>query len=161
MKPALASGRATPHLDVMTDPTHPHPDLADLRPRGAIGQWSDRVKALALLVLLACAGVLAGLGGGEGDRAREGLTTSGPGLRATLSETPATLAALPDEQRHVDLSGGDDPPPAKVVAVSLPWLLFPVTLNRAPLSQVIVGPAMARAGHAARMPTGPPTELSV
>jgi hypothetical protein len=144
----------------MTDPAHLHPDLADPRPRGAIGQWSDRVKALALLVLLACAGVLAGLGGGEGDRAREGLTASGPGLRATLSEAPATLAALPDEQRRADLSGGDDTPPGKVVAVNPPWMPVPVTLDRAPLSPVILGPAMARMGHAARMPTGPPAGLS-
>ncbi|MGQ3046290.1 MAG: hypothetical protein ACT6Q8_12465 [Niveispirillum sp.] len=144
----------------MTDPAHPHPDLADPRPRGAIGQWSDRVKALALLVLLACAGVLAGLGGGEGDRAREGLTASGPGLRTTLSEAPATLAALPDEQRRADLSGGDDPPPAKFVAASPPWMPVPVALDKSSLPPVIMGPAMARAGHAARMPTGPPAGLS-
>lgn len=160
MKPALASDPANPHLDAMTDPVHPHSDLADLRPRGTIGQWSDRVKALTLLVLLACAGVVAGLSGGEGDRAREGLTASGPGLRATLSEAPAALAALPDGQRRADLSGGDDPPPVKIVAASPPWMPVPVALDRSSLPPVIMGPVMARAGHATRMPTGPPAGLS-
>lgn len=160
MTVALASGIANPHLDAMIDPVPPHPDLAAPRPRGIIGQWSDRVKTLALLVLLACAGVLAGLGAGEGDRAREGLTASGTGLRATLSEAPATLAALPEDQRRADLSGGDDTPPAKFVAASPPWMPVPVALDTSSLPPAFSGPVKARAGHAAHMPTGPPAGLS-
>lgn len=155
MKPALVPGILTPHLDAMTDPAHPHPDLADPHPRGAIGQWSDRVKALALLVLLACAGVLAGLGAGEGDRARDGVTATGAGLRATLSDAPASKLSAPGEQRRDDLSGGDDAPPAKIVAASPPRVS--VSFDAAVFPPVVPGPVAARAGHAARMPTGPPT----
>lgn len=144
----------------MTDPVAPHPDLADPRPRGAIGHWSDRVKALALLVLLACAGVLAGLGAGEGDRARDGLAASGAGLRATLSDAPASLLSAPDDQRRADLSGGDDRPPAKVVAATPPWAPVPVSLGAPSYPPAARGPVVPRAGHTARMPTGPPARLS-
>lgn len=160
MNATLVSGIANPHLDAMIDPAPMHPEIAALRPRGTIGQWSDRVKTLALLMLLACAGVLAGLGGGEGDRAREGLTASGAGLRATLSEAPAALAAPPEDQRRADLSGGDDTPPSKVVAASPPWMPVPVSADASSLLPTFTGPAMVRAGHAARMPTGPPAGLS-
>jgi len=144
----------------MIDPIAPHPDLADPRPRGAIGHWSDRVKALALLVLLACAGVLAGLGAGEGDRAREGLTASGAGLRATLSDAPASKLSPPGEQRRADLSGGDDTSPAKIVAATPPWVPVPVSRDASAYPPAATGSVVLRAGHAARMPTGPPTRLS-
>lgn len=144
----------------MTDPVTSHPDLADPRPRGVIGHWSDRVKALALLVLLACAGVLAGLGAGEGDRARDGLTASGAGLRATLSDAPASKLSVPGEQRRSDLSGGDDTPPAKIVAANPPWTPMPVSLGSSSLPLAFSGSVSVRAGHAARMPTGPPNGLS-
>lgn len=144
----------------MTDSVTPHPDLADPRPRGVIGYWSDRVKALALLVLLACAGVLAGLGAGEGDRARDGVTTSGAGLRASLSDAPASLQSAPGEQRRADLSGGDDTPPTNIVAASPPRAPVPVSLDASAYPLAVTRPASARAGHAARMPTGPPNGLS-
>ena len=144
----------------MTDPIAPHSDLADMRPRGAISHRSDRVKALALLVLLACAGVLAGLGAGEGDRARDGVTATGAGLRATLSDAPAPKLAAAGEQRRSDLSGGDDTPPVKIVAASPPWAPLPVSLDAASLPPAFSGAVSVRAGHAARMPTGPPTRLS-
>lgn len=146
----------------MTDPvaTHPGPPLP--RSRGRIGQWSDRVKALALLVMLAMAGALAGVGGagGEGDRVRDGLSAGASGIRAALAEAPVPLLSGGDETRRPDAAGGGDGPAPKALAAVPPWGPVAVAADVPAFPPHPPGLASARAGHAARMPTGPPAGLS-
>ncbi|MFV3127714.1 hypothetical protein [Niveispirillum sp. KHB5.9] len=143
----------------MTDRSAPPSDQPTPPPRGRLGQWSDRVKALLLLSLLAMAGAMAGLGGsgGEAERVRDGLSAGGS-LRAALAEAPAVLSQGEREQARPDLSGGDAP--AKALPDAVPALPpYPVAV-----AIIAAGPAgdvpHPRAGHAARMPTGPPAGLS-
>lgn len=145
----------------MTNPPLPVPEiLPPPRPRGRLGQWSDRVKALLLLSLLAVTGALAGLGtpGAEAERVRDGLSTGGT-LRAALAEVPAALVQADREQACPDLAGGD-PPPGKALPPQTPGasLALPVVVAWADVADPV---PFARAGHAARMPTGPPARLSV
>lgn len=143
--------------------THPMPSGPDLvptpRPRGRLGQWSDRVKALLLLSLLAVAGALAGVGapGAAAERARDGLSVGGT-MRAFLTETPAALVQGNREQAHPDLAGGD-PPPAKLLphSIAADGFFAPGEAIRARPHDPV---KLVRAGHAARMPTGPPAGLS-
>lgn len=142
---------------------NPPPSVTDLMPprsRGRLGQWSDRVKALLLLSLLAVAGALAGLGtpGAEAERVRDGLSAGGT-LRAALAEVPAALVQADRKPARPDLAGGDAPP-AKVLPTQTPvsGVVTPVSLTCAGADDPVNPP---RAGHAARMPTGPPAGLSV
>lgn len=143
----------------MTDPDLHDPDLPHPRPRGRLGQWSDQVKALLLLSLLAVAGALSGLGtaGAEAERVRDGLSTGG--LRAALAEAPAPVLQTDREQARPDLSGGDPPPPralrpdAAMPTVAAPPIAADGVASADPFHHV-------QAGHAAHMPTGPPVGLS-
>lgn len=144
----------------MINPTNPVPDLMPPpRSRGRVGQWSDRMKALLLLSLLAMAGALAGLGtpGAEAERVRDGVSSGGT-LRAALAEAPAALVQADREQSRPDLAGGD-PPPAKALPPHAPdgGLVAPVIVVWSDIADPVPPP---RAGHAARMPTGPPAGLS-
>lgn len=143
----------------MTDPARPAPDPSHPRPRGRLGQWSDRVKALLLLSLLAVAGALSGLGssGVEAERVRDGLSAGS--LRTAQTDAPTTFLLTGREQAHPDLSGGDAPPPRALRAGP------PVaTPPGPPVALAGIVPAGSvrhyRAGHAAHMPTGPPAGLS-
>ncbi len=136
--------------------------LKPTRHRGRIGQWSDRVKALALLVLLAVAGGVLGMttgGAGDTGTAREGIGHASSGLRASLPDLPVTMLAGHTEDRHPDHGDGGDPVPRALTSAGIvppapatSGLTFPT----APL--VLSHP---RAGHDTRMPTGPPTRLSI
>lgn len=146
----------------MSDPVPPVPDLAPPRSRGRLSQWSDRVKALLLLSLLAVAGALSGLGmpGAEAERVRDGLSAGG-NPRTSLAEVPATVLSAPDrEQARPDPTGDGNPPRLALPAAAV----SPVTAQE--LAVAVRRPATnatgpRRAGHAARMPTGPPAGLSV
>lgn len=146
----------------MTD----QPILADTteptRPRGRLGQWSDRVKALALLVLLAIAGGMLGLPAtatGDAGSTREGMSNAGSGLRASLPDLPVTvLAGHPDDQ-HPDHADGGDPPPRALAPATI---LSPLP-TAAGSALPVIQPVLSRppAGHGSRMPTGPPARLSI
>ena len=146
----------------MIDPPTPADLTQPTRHRGRIGQWSDRVKALALLVLLAVAGGVLGLpAGNNGDAgtAREGVASEGSGLRASLPDLQVAALAGEPEDRHPDHGDGGDPPPrALAPAAILP--LAPATSSLAlPIIQTVS--SRPRAGHDTRMPTGPPARLSI
>ncbi|MFV3074768.1 hypothetical protein [Niveispirillum fermenti] len=145
-------------------PPAPH-EKPPPRPRGRLGLWSDRVKAALLLVMLAMAGGLAGLGGSgtDAERLREGLSAGGPSLRPSpLPDMPALVTApAPDRQSAGTDGGGDgDAPPRALAAAEQAFpapCIRPVILARA---EVPVR-APARAGHDTRMTTGPPRRLSL
>ncbi|WP_133065446.1 hypothetical protein [Niveispirillum lacus] len=113
-----------------------------------------------LLLMLAVAGALSGLGisGAEAERARDGLSTNG-NLRTTLTETAPLLLQDECPRARPDLSNGD-PPPTKAITTGAYQVALVVS---APVVRGQFGPDLNRdrAGHAARMPTGPPTVRSV
>lgn len=142
-----------PALADMTEPT---------RPRGRLGQWSDRVKALALLVLLAIAGGMVGVPAtatGDAGSAREGMSNAGSGLRASLPDLPVTVLAGHADDQHPDHGDGGNPPPRALAPAAI---LSPLPAVAGPVLPILQ-PALSRppAGHDSRMPTGPPARLSI
>lgn len=151
-------GTAPIFLD-MNSAFDPAPDLSAPHPRGHLGLWSDRVKALLLLVVLALSGGAAGLlsPGIDNDRGRSSI--GGPSAR-TPGTAPVLAALVSDQQTaHADaMAGGQGPVPRALSVAALP---FPSRLAPSFLSSTqTYRPAAVRPGHDARVPTGPPARLS-
>lgn len=144
----------------MTHALQPVPDPPPPRHRGRIGQWSDKVKALALLVLLAVAGGVMGLPGAEAERPRDGMSAGGPAARAALPDTSIAPLATDQERRLPAAAGGDDGPMPQVLAGAVPSLPVRRLPAASPIRLDEPARPPARAGHEARMPTGPPVRLS-
>lgn len=158
MAPLPKAGIAPICVD-MHSALEPTPDLSPPPSHGHFGLWSDRVKALLLLLVLALSGGAASLlsPGLDNDRGRTSI--GGPAAR-TLGPAPA-LAALVSEQRTAlpdAIAGGHGPAPdaPAVAALPLPSLLSPSHLS----STGTYRSAAIRPGHDARVPTGPPARLS-
>lgn len=137
----------------MTHFAHPGPDLPAARTSGPMGLWTGRAKALVLLALLALAGALAGWGtASAGDGGREGPAADNTRpLQATVTVNAARV-----EADYPDLTGADTGPVLAAKPVSPPGVPRMVAPH-----PTLHGRTATRAGHAARMPTGPPPLLSI
>ena len=136
----------------MARPTQPDPDLLCSRAGGPLGFWADGGRALVLLALLALASIVAGWGTGSArDGNRDGLSAddSRP-YQATFTVLSARI-----EADHPHLTGTDTGPVLSSPAAPVPGGPLVVAVRPA-----VPGWTGTRAGHAARMPTGPPSVLS-